>query len=200
MVPANIQVSWRLQFCWKLILTRNRPLIRSCNAMTRSSHSETVFKMGVLKNFAISIGKHLHWSFFFKKRLHHSCFPVNIHILAASEWSQAKCSIKTFSTVLINPLSSNPTKKVNHTQTTRRLLQTNCLCVFDHFVGLTFEGLNTYHQCTTKWTKQFWLITLPTSIRLLSSGKGILLPYVNICLQKLTKRKNYTLAKSIFKK
>ena len=28
-----------------------------------------------------------------------------------------------------------------HTQTIRRLLSTNCLSVFDHFVGLVFKGL-----------------------------------------------------------
>ena len=32
---------------------------------------------------------------------------------------------------------------VKHTpQTTRRQQLTNCLCVFDHFVGLTLKGLN----------------------------------------------------------
>ena len=31
---------------------------------------------------------------------------------------------------------------VKHTQTIRRLLPTNCLSVFDHFVGLVLEGLN----------------------------------------------------------
>ena len=29
---------------------------------------------------------------------------------------------------------------VKHTQTTRRLLSTNCLKVFDHFVRLALEG------------------------------------------------------------
>ena len=32
---------------------------------------------------------------------------------------------------------------VKHTQTIRLLLPTNCLSVFDNFVGLTFKGLNT---------------------------------------------------------
>ena len=31
---------------------------------------------------------------------------------------------------------------VKHTQTIRRLLLTNCLSVFDHFVVLTLKGLN----------------------------------------------------------
>ena len=30
---------------------------------------------------------------------------------------------------------------VKHNQTIRRLLPTNCLSVFDHFVGLALEGL-----------------------------------------------------------
>ena len=37
-------------------------------------------------------------------------------------------------------LSTNPTKSSN-TQTIRRLLPTNCLSVFDHFVGLTLKEL-----------------------------------------------------------
>ena len=39
------------------------------------------FKIGVLKNFAIFIGKHLYWSLKFNfiiKKLQHRCFPVNI--------------------------------------------------------------------------------------------------------------------------
>ena len=31
---------------------------------------------------------------------------------------------------------------VKHTQAIRRLLPTNCLSVFDHFVGLALKGLN----------------------------------------------------------
>ena len=31
---------------------------------------------------------------------------------------------------------------IKHTETIRRLLPTNCWIVFDHFVGLVLEGLN----------------------------------------------------------
>ena len=31
---------------------------------------------------------------------------------------------------------------VKHSQSVRRLLPTNCLSVFDYFVGLAFKGLN----------------------------------------------------------
>ena len=41
---------------------------------------------------------------------------------------------------LFNPLSANSTKWTN-TQTIRRLLQTDCLSVLDHFVGLALKGL-----------------------------------------------------------
>ena len=34
-----------------------------------------------------------------------------------------------------------PHKMVKQTQTVRRLLPTNCLSVFDHFVGLALKGL-----------------------------------------------------------
>ena len=48
----------------------------------RSSCSQMVFKVGVLKGFAIFRGKHLSWSLFLvrfmKKRPQPLCFPVNI--------------------------------------------------------------------------------------------------------------------------
>ena len=44
----------------------------------------------------------------------------------------------------LNSLSANSTKMVKHTQTICQLLPTNCLSVFDHFVGLVFKGLNLY--------------------------------------------------------
>ena len=40
-----------------------------------------------------------------------------------------------------SPLSSNPTKMVKHTQTIRRLLPTNSLSVFNHFVGLALKWI-----------------------------------------------------------
>ena len=55
-----------------------------------SSCTQMFFKIDVLKNFAMFVGKHLCWSFFFnnvagpqgcnfiKKRLRHRCFPVNV--------------------------------------------------------------------------------------------------------------------------
>ena len=43
--------------------------------------------------------------------------------------------------VIFNPLSTNPAKWSNTLKIIRRLLPTNCLMVFDHFVGLALKGL-----------------------------------------------------------
>ena len=48
---------------------------------------------------------------------------------------------------LVNPLIANPTKLSNTTQAIRRRKPTNCLSVFDHFVGLAFKTL------TSLWMK-----------------------------------------------
>ena len=40
----------------------------------------------------------------------------------------------------VNPFSVN-LRMVKHTQTIRRLLLTNCLSVFDHFMRLALKGL-----------------------------------------------------------
>ena len=39
------------------------------------------------------------------------------------------------------PFKGHPPKMVKHTQTIRRLLPTNCLSAFDHFVGLALKRL-----------------------------------------------------------
>ena len=44
------------------------------------------------------------------------------------------------------PFKRQLQKMVKHIQTIRGLLQTNCLSVFDHFVGLTLEGLTGFHD------------------------------------------------------
>ena len=41
------------------------------------------------------------------------------------------------------PFKRQPNKMAKHTQAICRLLPTNCLNVFDHFVGLVLKGLNT---------------------------------------------------------
>ena len=46
----------------------------------------------------------------------------------------------------INPLSANPTKWSNTLKQFAGKLLTNCLSVFDHFVGLAFKGLNKRSQ------------------------------------------------------
>ena len=41
----------------------------------------------------------------------------------------------------INPLGTNPSQWFKHTQKIRRLLQTKCLSLFDHFVWFALKGL-----------------------------------------------------------
>ena len=46
--------------------------------------------------------------------------------------------------ISINPLSANPTKWSNTLQQFVGNLPTNCLSVFDYFVGLALKGLTSY--------------------------------------------------------
>ena len=43
--------------------------------------------------------------------------------------------------VIINPLSANPTQWSNTLKQFVSFLLTNCLSLFDHFVGLAYKGL-----------------------------------------------------------
>ena len=47
------------------------------------------------------------------------------------------------------PFNRQLYQMVKHAQTIRRLVSTNCLSVFDHFVGLALKRLNEY-----SWSKQ----------------------------------------------
>ena len=42
------------------------------------------------------------------------------------------------------PFNRQLYQMVKHAQTIRRLVSTNCLSVFDHFVGLALKRLNEY--------------------------------------------------------
>ena len=71
----------------------------------------------------------------------------------------SKCHWLAFG--VFNPLSANPHKMVKHSQAIRRLLPTNCLSVFDHFVGLASKGLMlTLNRFNTLfWSFHCWLWT-----------------------------------------
>ena len=47
-------------------------------------------------------------------------------------------------------INNQPHKMVKHTQTIRRQKPTNCLSVFDHFVGLALTGLKTISHTNKK--------------------------------------------------
>ena len=59
-------------------------------------------------------------------------------------WSLLLCFFflfLVFRHLLFSPLKCQPNKMVKQTQTIRQLLPTNCLSVFDHFVGSALKGL-----------------------------------------------------------
>ena len=49
----------------------------------------------------------------------------------------------------VNPLSANPTKWSNRLKQFVGNMPTNCLSVFDHFVGLALKGLR--HRCVLRF-------------------------------------------------
>ena len=51
--------------------------------------------------------------------------------------------------MLFCPFQRQPNKMVKHTQTICRLLPTNCLSVFDHFVGLALKELSYLRRSCT---------------------------------------------------
>ena len=70
---------------FKMIMASCRISFTAYFLRVKSIRSKMFFDIGVLKNSAIFTGKHLSWSLFllklqafFKKRLQHRCFPVNI--------------------------------------------------------------------------------------------------------------------------
>ena len=50
----------------------------------------------------------------------------------------------------LNPLSANPTKWSNTLKQFVGKLPTNCLSVFDHFVGFALRGLKKLSKCVLK--------------------------------------------------
>ena len=51
------------------------------------------------------------------------------------------------------PFKCQPHKKVKHTQWIRRLLPTNSLSVFDHFLGSVYKELNPEASASIPWTR-----------------------------------------------
>ena len=76
----------------------------------------------------------------------------------------AFCNFLDFSALIsFNPLSANPTKWSNTFKQFVNKLPTNCLSVFDHFVGLALKWLNTIPlnlQCFWKNSTPLLIITL----------------------------------------
>ena len=90
-----------------------------------------------------SPAKHLRWSVLRKKTLL-TCFVKRsiLNVRLDSEYSSTDTYSKDFSTSWLNPLCANPTKQSN----TLKQKPTNCLSVFDHFLGLVLKGLIFFHE------------------------------------------------------
>ena len=54
-----------------------------------------------------------------------------------------------YNRLISQPFKRQPHKMVKHTQTIRRILPTNCLSMFDHFVGLALKGLSSKRQVSS---------------------------------------------------
>ena len=79
LIRSRIISRWKYN---KKDFNKNPAYLSEC-LIIRSSHRSCSIKYAVLKKFAIFTGKHLLKSLFnkvqlFKKRLQHSCFPVNV--------------------------------------------------------------------------------------------------------------------------
>ena len=116
---------------------------------------------GALRNFTKFTGKNLCQSLFFhkipglrpatlfKKRLQHRCFQVisfnsNFFIFFPRGRIKIKYQIKYPKMIFferVNPLRVNPTKWSNTLKQFVGKLRTNCLKLFDHFMGLAFKEL-----------------------------------------------------------
>ena len=62
--------------------------------------------------------------------------------------------IGDFQETCVSQIKRQPHKMVKHAQKIRRLLPTNCLSVFDHFVGLALKGLIKYGPWDTASNQQ----------------------------------------------
>ena len=77
------------------------------------------------------------WALFKLNSRHYSIFtPPQNGVIEMEHWHYMSV------TVDVNVFIFNPLRMVKHTQTIRRLLPTNCLSVFDNFVGLPLKELN----------------------------------------------------------
>ena len=64
-------------------------------------------------------------------------------------------SSKTRKSYYLNPLSANPTKWSNTLKEFVGNLPTNCLSVFDHFVGLALKGFRIILRITFFFQKKY---------------------------------------------
>ena len=101
---------------------------------------------------------------FIKKRLQHRCFLVNIanflrtvFFVENLRWLLLVLCIFNLH-VFLNPLSANPTKWANTLKQFAGKLPTNCLSMFDHFVGLALKRLRVRVIILQPFILKTWII------------------------------------------
>ena len=85
---------------------------------------------------------------FCEKKTLLTCFVKRsiLNVRLDSEYNSTYTYSKDFSTSWLNPLCANPTKQSNTLKQFVGKKPTNCLCVFDHFLGLVLKGLIFFHE------------------------------------------------------
>ena len=121
--------------CEPLSFSLERMLVLSSDAESYSEPFQTYFKheMELFKKIATG---------FFDKKLHLRCLIGDVSTYTSSDPRPPYCwHRENTSWVKINHLSANFTKWSNLLKQFIANLPTNCLSVFDHFVGLALKGL-----------------------------------------------------------
>ena len=71
----------------------------------------------------------------------HTGFILAVTNISKMNSNSTSSTYKIYSKITLNPLRANPTKWSNTLKQFVGNLPTNCLSVFNHFVGLAFKGL-----------------------------------------------------------
>ena len=140
---------------------------KEINGMKWQRHSSEVFYKDVLKTFATFTRKYLCPSLFFEETLAQVFFLwILWNFLRTPFFTELFrwFLLKWVKFIYISSeiwLSANPTKWSNTLKQFVGKLPTNCLSVFDHFVGLALKGLR--WSDTEQNSVQKWLSTLRIS-------------------------------------
>ena len=107
------------------------------------------------------------------------CLEVHFQYIPKRSSDFFTTTQKSLKLLILNPLGANPTKWSNTLKEFVGKLPTNCLSVFDHFVGLALIGLK--DQIPLK-NKEHYLYIKPKRFRFTISSREIaILIYLYVC-------------------